>query len=692
MRARAPRVVTMANRLADSTSPYLQQHAHQPVDWHPWGDEAFAEARERQVPVFLSVGYAACHWCHVMAHESFDDAEMAAYLNEHFVSIKVDREEHPDVDAVHMFATQALTGRGGWPMSAFLTPDGDPFFAGTYFPPEPSQGLPSFRQVAEALAQAWAERRDEVLDSASSVRAELARIGTSTEPLDAVPGSRETLELLGKDYDMIHGGFGHAPKFPPPTVLDALLVKGDPTSLDIAQLTCEAMARGGIHDQLGGGFHRYSVDAGWAIPHFEKMLYDNALLLGTYCRLWRRTADHDADKRALFEHVIYRTVGFLERELRTEQGGFASSLDADSCDIRGAVHEGIFYVWNRELLADALGSAEDADWAADVFHVTEPGTFEHGLSTLQLRGRVDWSRLEPMMERLLEARAERFRPARDDKVVAAWNGLLIESLVTASMMFHEPAWLDLARECAEMIWATHVVGEGDEARLVRTSRDGEPGSAAAVTEDHAALALGFGQLAGALGDPLWLQRATWLLERADALFSAEDGGFFDAEQQANLPSRPRELTDNPTPSATATMVHALRVVGLLSGEERFLERADRAAATTWATVAATPRFAGWSLADALVREEARRGLKPAVAVVVDESGDPFNELSRAAWRLAPAGTAIVTARPGAEGFGENFAERGAPEGGSRAYVCRGTVCFDPVEHYTELKTPLWSRC
>ncbi|WP_022909545.1 thioredoxin domain-containing protein [Aestuariimicrobium kwangyangense] len=676
----------MPNRLADSTSPYLQQHAHQPVDWQPWDEAAFAEARERQVPVFLSVGYAACHWCHVMAHESFDDPEIAALLNENFVAIKVDREEHPDVDAVHMFATQALTGRGGWPMSAFLTPEGDPFFAGTYFPPEPAHGLPSFRQVVEALSQAWTERRDEVLSSASTVRGELAKLGAATQPNDALPGSRETLELLGKDYDLIHGGFGGAPKFPPPTVLDALLVKGDPTSLDMAQLTCEAMARGGVHDQLGGGFHRYSVDAGWAVPHFEKMLYDNALLLGTYCRAWRRTADHDPDKRALFERVIYGTVEFLVDELRTEQGGFAASLDADSCDIRGAVHEGIYYVWNRDLLVDALGS-EDAEWAADVFHVTVPGTFEHGLSTLQLRKRVDWARLEPIMATLKKVRDERFRPARDDKVVAAWNGLLIDSLVTAALMFDEPEWLEVARACAEMVWSTHVV----DGRLVRTSRDGVAGRAPGVTEDHAALALGFGQLAGATGDGVWLERATWLLDRAEELFAAEDGGWFDAEQQPTLPSRPRELTDNPTPSATATMVHALRLVGLLSGDDRLLDRSERGAATTWATVAATPRFAGWSLADALVREEARRGLRPGVAVIVDEAGDPFNELTRAAWRMAPAGTAIVTGRPGTVGFGDNFEDRGSG-GRSRAYVCRGTVCFDPVDQYTELKTPLWSRC
>ncbi|WP_203568434.1 thioredoxin domain-containing protein [Aestuariimicrobium ganziense] len=676
----------MANRLAEATSPYLQQHAHQPVDWYPWGDEAFDAARDLNRPIFLSVGYAACHWCHVMAHESFDDAEVAALLNDNFVSIKVDREEHPDVDAVHMFATQALTGRGGWPMTVFLTPDGDPFFAGTYFPPEPAQGLPSFRQIVEALADAWTSRRGEVLDSASTLRQQLGDLAQpQVDGRDQPPGSRETLEKLGEGYDMIHGGFGGAPKFPPAMVLDALLVKGDPTSLDMAQLTCRAMAAGGIHDQLGGGFHRYSVDAGWVVPHFEKMLYDNALLLGTYTRVWRRTADHDATMRALFERVVYGIVDWLRDEMRTDGGGFASSLDADSCDIRGAVHEGIFYAWSPDLLVDALGE-DDGRWAAEVFHVTEHGTFEHGLSTLQLRGRPDWARLDAVIATLRAERATRFPPARDDKVVAAWNGYAIDSLVTAGMIFGEADWIALAKGAADHIWRVHRVGDG----LVRTSRDGAPGTAPGVAEDYGALALGFGALAGATGEAVWLEHAQWLLEQAIVRFGADDGGFHDAEAEPRLARRPRDLTDNATPSATAVLVQALRRTGLLAADDALLQRADQAARTTWPTVEATPRFAGWSLADALVVEEARRGLRLGTAVLVAD--DPLDPLAIAAWRMAPASMAVVTAPEGTSGFGDQFDGRGMRAGRATAYVCRGQVCFDPVSDYTELKTPLWSRC
>ncbi|HNV10742.1 MAG TPA: thioredoxin domain-containing protein [Propionibacteriaceae bacterium] len=672
----------MANRLNDSTSPYLQQHAHQPVDWWPWSADAFDEARRRDVPVLLSVGYAACHWCHVMAHESFEDATVAAFLNEHFVSIKVDREEHPDVDAVHMTATQALTGQGGWPMTVFLTPDGDPFFAGTYFPPEHRDGTPAFRDVLEVLASAWVDRRDEVLASASTITAQLAGI-TGVEQASDAPQPRETLELLGESYDMINGGFGRAPKFPPAMVLDALLVKGDHTSLDMAQLTCEAMARGGIHDQVGGGFHRYSTDASWVVPHFEKMLYDNALLLGTYARCWRRTADHEPVRREVFERVVFGIVDFLERDLRTEGGGFASSLDADSCDIHGNVHEGIYYVWSPELLTDALAEP-DAGWARQVFHVHDAGTFEHGLSTLQLRGTPDAGRLTRVLGKLAEERARRFAPGRDDKVVAAWNGLAIDSLVTAGMIFNQPSWVELARAAAEHVWATHWV----DGALRRTSRDGVAGDAPGVTEDYGALALGFGRLAGALGESVWVERASEVLDAALDRFAADDGGFFDAADQPLLHTRPRDLADNATPSGTATMVAALRLIGLLACNDNYLKAADGAARTTWAVASVTPRFAGWSLADALVMDEARRGLKLAQVVVVAD--DPMNELTRAVWRMAPAGSAIVTAPSGTTGFGHLFEGRDSER--PTTFVCRGEVCFAPVTDYTELRTPLWSRC
>lgn len=668
----------MVNRLAESSSDYLRQHAHQLIDWWEWSDEALAAARELDRPILLSVGYASCHWCHVMSGESFDDPEIATFINEHFVAIKVDRQQRPDVDAVFMLATQAMNnGAGGWPMTAFLTPEGKPFFTGTYFPPEAGPGQPSFRQVLQAMADSWHSRRDKVRGSAEY----LAQLLSSREdsPSPERPDLRKAIDEVEAAFDVIHGGFGTQPKFPNPTLLDALLVKGDPRSLELAQRTLEHMARGGIVDQVGGGFHRYSVDPGWVVPHFEKMLYDNALLLGTYVRGWRRTADHDAGLRALLERTAYGIVEWLEREMVSEEGAFISALDADSCDIRGAVHEGIFYLWNRELLDDALG-ADLGEWASEVFHVTRGGTFEDGLSTLQLRGRPDFERLEEVSRVLLEERESRFRPASDDIVVAAWNGWMISSLVTGAMIFDERGWLELALRAAEHLASVHLTEDG----LRRTSRGGRADPALGGAEDYGAVAEAFALLAGATGDAAWLRRAESLVEEADGLFTHEDGGFFDTVD-TGLFERPRSLTDNVTPSGTSALVAALRVVGELAEREEFVARADTAARTMWATVAENPRFAGAALADLLTTDEARRGLKPAVAVVVGD--DPFSPLARASWRLAPPGSYVVTAPEGSEGWGSFFDQR--PEG--FVYVCRGTVCFDPVDDYHDLKTPLWSR-
>ncbi|MDO5534788.1 MAG: thioredoxin domain-containing protein [Propionibacteriaceae bacterium] len=722
----------MANRLADQTSPYLLQHATNPVDWWPWGEDAFAEARRRDVPVLVSIGYSACHWCHVMAHESFEDAESAALVNEHFVAIKVDREEHPDVDAVHMRATQALTGHGGWPMTVFVTPDGSPFFAGTYFPPEAAQGLPSFAQVVTALGEAWRDRRDEVEASASAIVAQLAQINALPTATTA-PGVWEALDAVSAEFDLLHGGFGTAPKFPAPMLVDALLVKGEAGTLDLAQRTLEAMARGGIHDQIGGGFHRYAVDAGWVVPHFEKMLYDNALLLGAYVRGWRRTPQHDAGLRWLFERVVRGVVGWLEREMVTPGGGFAASLDADSADIRGMAHEGIYYVWNPELLADALG--DDADWAGQVFHVTTEGTFEHGLSTLQLRGAPDADRLDAVAARLLEVRGSRFEPPRDGKVVAAWNGWMIDSLLWAAMVFGERRWLDLAVDAADYLWSVHRT----DGRLARTSLDGVAGPADAVAEDYGAVALAYGRLAGVLGDAVWLDRAVELLEESLELFGAEDGGFHDAAA-GTLFARPRDVQDNPTPSGTMALVAALRVVGLAAGRPDLVDRADAAARTTWGTVEAGPRHAAAALTDLLAADEARKGLRPALALVLDESGDPLNDAARAAWRMAPAGTVVVSGRPGTAGFAGAFERADAaaapaadpasgPAGGGTSqdasgklthariggsgqvseveseeydehevvgfdqvvHVSRGEVAFAPASTVQDLRAALWSR-
>jgi len=672
-------LAVMANRLADSPSDHLLQYAHQPVDWWPWGSEALAHAAELDRPVLLSIGYASCHWCHVMSHESFEDPETAEFINTHFVPVKVDREQQPVLDQVFMTATQLMNeGAGGWPLTAFLTPDGRPFFTGTYFPPEPQPGRPSFRQVLQALAETWESDRQALVAGADVVAGHLAAL--SAAPLaDTAPEVHAAIDTIGADFDLIHAGFGTAPKFPSATVLDALLVRGDAQSLELAQRSLEAMARGGIHDQVGGGFHRYATDPGWVIPHFEKMLDDNALLLGTYIRGWRRTADHDEGLRALLERTAYGIAGFLERELRDENGAFMAGLDADSCDIRGAVFEGIYYLWTPELLFDALGD-EDGDWATQVFHVTAGGTFGEGLSTLQLRGRPDLDRLAEVSARLLTEQGHRFRPATDRLVVTAWNALAISSLVTGALIWNEPHWLDLALDTARYLAEAHLAG----GELRHSSLAGQVNPQAATAEDHGTLADAFAILAGATGDAAWLRRAETLCDRALEIFSAEDGGFFDAEA-GELFVRSRSLTDNVTPSGTSALVRALRRVGLMAEHPGLLARADAAAATTWATVAENPRFAGSALEDLMVADEARRGLRPAMVVV--SSGDPFDELARAAWRLAPAGSVILTAPAGTGGFGSWLESRER----RAVYVCRGDRCFDPVTDYTELKTPLWHR-
>ncbi|MGA8994205.1 MAG: thioredoxin domain-containing protein, partial [Nocardioidaceae bacterium] len=473
----------MANRLASATSPYLLQHADNPVDWWEWGPEAFAEAKRRDAPVLLSVGYAACHWCHVMAHESFEDAATAAYLNEHFTCVKVDREERPDVDAVYMQATTAMTGQGGWPMTVVLNHAGEPFFAGTYFPDRPRHGQPAFRQVLEALSQAWRSQREEVSRVATEVSEHLRQqvVLAGDEPLDERVLAAAVTTLAG-EFDGTAAGFGTAPKFPPSMLLEFLLRHaartGSPQASGMADRTLRAMARGGIYDQLGGGFARYSVDRGWVVPHFEKMLYDNAQLLGVYARWWRDKGD------PLAARVARETADFVLRELGTEQGGFASALDADTEGV-----EGRFYVWTPAQLREVLGD-EDGAWAAQLLEVTETGTFEHGASTLQLLadpvGPTAERRWHDVRGRLLAARAARVRPARDDKVVAAWNGLAIASLAQAGRLLDEPRYVAAAVEAGRLLVGTHL----RDGRLLRVSRDGVAGRHAGVLEDYGAVAAG----------------------------------------------------------------------------------------------------------------------------------------------------------------------------------------------------------
>lgn len=672
----------MPNRLAESTSPYLQQHADNPVDWQEWGPDALAEAVRRDVPIFLSIGYAACHWCHVMANESFSDEGTAAMINADFVAIKVDREERPDLDAVYMDATVGLTGQGGWPMSVWLTPEGLPFHAGTYFPPEPRHGMPSFPQVLTAVTEAWQQRRDEVNAGAADIAAQLAarRVGLPPGDVSADDIDR-AIGLLSTDFDAVRGGFGGAPKFPPSMIMTALVSAagaGGPageSAWQMASSTLAAMARGGLYDQLAGGFARYSTDSGWVVPHFEKMLYDNALLLPAYLRAGRE-ADRRGEDPKPYDRVVTETIDWLATELRTEQGAFASALDADSLDDHGHHAEGAAYVWTPDQLTAALGP-EDGPWLASALSITADGTFEHGTSVAQrLDEPEDLDRFDTLCATLLEVRRQRPAPVRDDKVVTAWNGWLIAALAEAGMVLEHSAWVELARTAAEHVWQVHRV----DGRLRRTSRDGRASSALAVAEDHAALAHGFDVLAQATGDPAWLERAEQLLIMLDDRFATPEGGLYDtADDAEQLYARPRDLTENATPSGTTAALIAYRLHARLTGDQHWTERADGLAASTAELLRRAPRAAGWPLLDAITEH----GERAPVEVAVLGEGSAADELTRTAWRHAPAGSTIIGVAEPVPGFGV-LEGKTAIDGRATAYVCRHFTCQRPVHTVTEL--------
>jgi uncharacterized protein YyaL (SSP411 family) len=667
----------MANRLADETSPYLLQHAENPVDWWPWSESAFEEARRRGVPVLLSVGYASCHWCHVMAHESFEDEATAQYLNDHFVSVKVDREERPDVDSVYMEAVQAATGQGGWPMTVFLTPAAEPFYFGTYFPPAPRHGMPSFQQVLEGVATAWSDRREEVADVAGRIVRDLAGRGIRYEQPQP-PGPEElagALLELTREFDAERGGFGGAPKFPPSMALEFLLRHhartGSEGALEMAQATCEAMARGGVYDQLGGGFARYSVDAGWVVPHFEKMLYDNALLCRVYAHAWRSTGS------GLARRVALETAEFMVRELGTPQGGFASALDADSDDGDGRHREGSYYVWTPGQLTDVLGE-EDGQWAAGYYGVTDEGTFEEGASVLRLRdgaGLSDASRVASVRERLLRAREQRPRPERDDKVVAAWNGLAVAALAETGAYFDRPDLVEAASAAARLLTRVHL---RDDGRLVRTSRDGMAGPSAGVLEDYADVAEGLLSLYSVTGEAGWLERAGALLEIVLVHFTDPDGTLYDTADDAEaLIRRPQDPTDSSTPSGWTAAAQALLSYAAYTGSSRHREAAERALGIVRALAARAPRFIGWGLAAA---EAALDG--PREVAVVGPHADPGTEtLHRTALLATAPGAVVALGEPGSEQALDVplLRDRTLLNGSPAAYVCRNFTCDAPTD-------------
>ncbi|WP_068180729.1 thioredoxin domain-containing protein [Mycobacterium sp. UM_CSW] len=657
------------NTLGLATSPYLRQHADNPVHWQQWTPRALADAAARDVPILLSIGYAACHWCHVMAHESFEDDEVAAAMNAGFVCIKVDREERPDIDAVYMNATVALTGHGGWPMTCFLTPDGRPFFCGTYYPKD------GFLQLLSAVSATWRDRRGEVEEASDHIAGELRKMagGLAAGGPDVAPQlcDHAVASVLG-DQDTVHGGFGGAPKFPPSAILEALLRNhertGSPAALEAVTRTANAMARGGIYDQLAGGFARYSVDNAWVVPHFEKMLYDNALLLRAYAHWARRTAD------PLARRVASQTARFLLDEL-ADGDMFTSSLDADA-DGR----EGSTYVWTPEQLTEVLG-ADDGPWAAELFAVTPSGTFENGSSVLQLPADPDdVQRAERVRAALLAARLTRAQPGRDDKVVTSWNGLAITALAEASVALDQPELAAAARRCALSLLGLHVV----DGRLRRASLGGTVGDSAGILEDYAMLATGLLAVYQLTAEASWLTSATGLLDTALRHFADPErpGRWFDtADDAEQLVLRPADPLDGATPSGASSITEALLTAAhLVDGEraERYLRAAGEALAAHSLLLERAPRSAGHWLA---VAEAAVRGPLQ-IAVACDPS---HSALLAEARRLAPGGAIVVGGAPDSSAL---LAGRDRVGGADAAYVCRGRLCDLPVTGVAELAAAL----
>ena len=663
----------MANRLVDQTSPYLLQHAHNPVDWYPWGPEALAKARAEDRPIFLSIGYAACHWCHVMERESFEDPATAALMNEHFVSIKVDREERPDLDDVYMAAVQAMTGSGGWPMSVFLTPDLRPFFGGTYFPPEDRHGMPGFRRVLSSVADAYRTRRADVEQQAGVLAGHLqAQLAVPSGDRDPELRQLEAAAArIGASFDAAHGGFGGAPKFPAPMTLEFLLRSwrrsNDPAVLGMVTRTLDAMADGGINDQLGGGFARYSTDAHWLVPHFEKMLYDNALLAHAYLEGFRATGD------GRYALVARRTLDFVLSELQTEAGGFASALDADSEGV-----EGRFYVWEHDELASVLADAGLAEGErraiADHWGVTADGNWE-GTNILHRPGSAGAP--AELVERgraaLLAARARRERPARDDKQLAAWNGLALRAFAHAALVLRDDAYAATTRMLAGFIGADLV---RDADRIWRTARDGRahtPGFA----EDYLAVADGLLVAHAALGEVDHLLLARRLVDTAVRDFWDEAAGTFvdtSAEHERTV-AQPRGLVDNATPSANSIGADVLQRLALLTGDEMLVRRARSILRAVAPALERQPSAFGRMLcaADRLLGDQ--------VDVVVAGDSEAAGERALREAATEPYVPDLVLASVAADDPHAEwplFADKVARDSVATAYACRGYACDAPT--------------
>jgi hypothetical protein len=680
----------MPNRLVDETSPYLLQHADNPVDWHPWSPRVLERAREENRPLLLSIGYSACHWCHVMERESFEDEETAALMNRLFFNVKVDREERPDVDQIYMRAVQAMTGGGGWPLTVFLTPEGVPYYGGTYYPPEPRHGMPSFRQVLVAAANAWQERPEEVAQAGAQLREALERAASGPSAPEAEEVDPRLLDhaaqVLARRYDAVHGGFGSAPKFPQPALLELLLRQhlrtGEPASLEMAVHTLRRMADGGMRDHVGGGFHRYSVDARWLVPHFEKMLYDNALLARAYLDAWRITGEE------ALRSVSESTLDWILADMTSPEGGFYAARDADS-----EGEEGLFYVWTPEEVDALLG--DDAALVRRTYDVSPGGNFEgrsilwlpHSLDAVARREGLEREELEERLEaarqRLLEARAEREAPFRDEKILVAWNGLTVRALAEAGAALGRDDYVAAAARAADFL----LERLRDDGRLLHVFKDGRA-RIPAFLDDQGALANALLSLHGATLDPRWLAP---LEEVCGAIlahhWSEEEGIFHDTADDAEaLIVRPRDPLDMATPSGNSLAAEALWRAGRLLDEGRWIEVARRVVLRESSSAREHPSAYGrlLSVADRMLAEPVEVALvggreDPSTGVLLREAATPF--LRDVVLSGREEDEALPRAVPLLEG-------RGTVDGRPAAYVCRRYACRAPVTTPEALRAEL----
>jgi uncharacterized protein YyaL (SSP411 family) len=667
----------MPNRLAIETSPYLLQHADNPVDWYPWDEEALQKARDEDKPIFLSIGYSACHWCHVMAHESFEDEATAAILNEHFINIKVDREERPDLDQIYMTAVQAMTGGGGWPMSVFLTADGHPFYGGTYFPPQPRYGMASFTQVLQAIVDAWENRRQELISSGQRLVQAIER-QSQVEPHFKGKGlSHDTLysafHALQQRFDRAHGGWGEAPKFPQPMTLEFLLryhhSTGNANALEMATRTLEAMARGGMYDQLGGGFHRYSVDDHWLVPHFEKMLYDNAQLARVYLHAWQLTGND------FYRTIVEETLDYVAREMLGPEGAFYSTQDADS-----EGEEGKFFVWTVDEIRAILG--EEADLFINAYGVKPGGNWE-GKNILELTGTLEQrEKLAGARAKLFGARKARVHPGRDEKVLASWNGLMLAAFAEAARTLNRLDYQEVAECNAEFLLRELRQENG---RLLRTWKAGDA-KLNGYLEDYSYLIEGLPELYQTTFDPRWFVAARELAETMITHFQAPGGGFFDtSDDHEALITRPRDLQDNATPSGNAMAVTALLKLAGFTNSLRYVDIAHQALAQMQPMMGQYPLgFGQWLQALAYALSKPRE-----IAIV----GDPDSPDTRALLDVVRDGsrpfqvvalgspTTLLPTVP-------LLQDRGLVNGKPAAYICRNFACQTPVTEAEGLRAQL----